>query len=283
MADGSQLILGESANPGSASRDSDTGMTFSPQELSRLRLIAHRGYTPAAPENSLPAFRAAGERKYWAIETDVHQTNDGVLVCNHDATLDRTFNGSGAIKDMTLAQLYDYRIDVGNGLDKHPDRELRIPLFREYLQICKDHGALPFIEYKDGNLADIIAEAKRYFEDKDIIVSCTRFAVLAQTRAISDKIFVHHIFSSEDCIDDLAALGNSGMAFNYPDLRNPATRTFVRNLIARAHAAGVKVCLRAGDDRATVRRMIELGLDYIPTNVTTLESLRDSTVPSRLP
>ena len=257
--------------------------TFSEQEWSGIKLIAHRGYTPAAPENSLPAFRAGGGRKYWAIETDVHQTKDGVLVCNHDATIDRTFNGSGAIEEMTLAQLYEYRIDIGNGLDKYPDRELRIPLFREYLQACKDHGALPFIEYKAGSLADIIAEARRDFEDKDIIMSCSDFAVLAQTRAISSEIFVHHIFSSEDYIDRLSALGNSGMAFNYPDLRNLATLAVVRKLIARAHAAGVKVCLRAGDDRATVKRMLELGLDYIPTNVTTLEGLRSGGAPGRVP
>lgn len=248
---------------------------FSEQELSGLKLIAHRGYTPVAPENSLPSFRAAGERRFWAIETDVRKTQDGVLICLHDATIDRMFNGRGAVKDMTLAEIRQYRIDSGNGLDNCSRDDLRLPLFREYLQICKDHGALPFIEHKAGNVADIIAEARRYFEDKDIIISSTDFAVLAQARAVSSEIFIHHIFSSEDYIDDLSALGNAGMAFDYSDLRNPATLAIVKDLITRAHAAGVAVCLRGGDDPATVKRMIELGLDYIPTNVTTIENLAD--------
>ena len=48
------------------------------------RFIAHRGFTPAAPENTLAAFTAAGERAFWAIETDVRRTRDGALVCCHD-------------------------------------------------------------------------------------------------------------------------------------------------------------------------------------------------------
>ena len=44
------------------------------------KLIAHRGLTNEAPENSNPAFRKAGENGFWAIETDVHKTKDGILV-----------------------------------------------------------------------------------------------------------------------------------------------------------------------------------------------------------
>ncbi len=266
--------MGKEAGANRRAAFSETQVAFSARELGDLKLIAHRGYQPVAPGNSLPAFRAAGERKYWAIETDIRTTKDGVLVCCHDAGIDHSFNGSGAIKDMTLAELYRFKINVGKGLDTHSDKELRIPLFREYLQICKDHGALPFIEHKAGDVAAMIAEARQYFADKDIIISSTDFAVLAQARAISKEIFVHHIFSSEAHIADLSALGNAGMAFNYTDLDAPETRAKVEGLIARAHAAGVKVCLRAGDDRATVKKMLELGLDYIPTNVVTMDEVR---------
>ena len=47
-----------------------------------VKLIAHRGYAVHAPQNSLEAFETAGRLGYWAIETDVHKTLDGVLVCN---------------------------------------------------------------------------------------------------------------------------------------------------------------------------------------------------------
>ena len=62
-----------------------------------VRLIAHRGYAIHAPQNSAEAFEAAGRLGFWAIETDVRRTLDGVLVCCHDATVDSMFCGSGEI------------------------------------------------------------------------------------------------------------------------------------------------------------------------------------------
>ena len=54
-------------------------------------LLAHRGFTPVAPENSLVSFRAAAARGYWAIETDVHRTLDGILVCCHNFSLKKMY------------------------------------------------------------------------------------------------------------------------------------------------------------------------------------------------
>ncbi len=63
-------------------------------------IIAHRGASAYAPENTLAAFEKAIEMKTPVIETDVHQTKDSVLVLMHDETVDRTTNGTGRIKDM---------------------------------------------------------------------------------------------------------------------------------------------------------------------------------------
>ena len=67
-----------------------------------VRLIAHRGYAIHAPQNSAEAFEAAGRLGFWAIETDVRRTLDGVLVCCHDATVDSMFCGSGEISAQML-------------------------------------------------------------------------------------------------------------------------------------------------------------------------------------
>lgn len=75
-------------------------------------LIAHRGGAALAPENTLAAFRQAVER--WPvdmIELDVRATADGHCVVIHDATVDRTTDGTGAVADMTLAQLRE--LDAG--------------------------------------------------------------------------------------------------------------------------------------------------------------------------
>jgi glycerophosphoryl diester phosphodiesterase len=102
--------------------------------------IAHRGGALLAPENTLPAFRAAVER--WRtdmLELDVHATRDGELVVSHDPTVQRCTDGYGRIADHTLAELQ--RLDAGfhfslDGGQTHPFRGqgVRLPSFREVLR-----------------------------------------------------------------------------------------------------------------------------------------------------
>ena len=82
-------------------------------------------------------------------------------------------------------------------------------------------------------------------------------------RRLDREIFVHHIFSEPELLDELAEMGNAGLSYNYKD---PAAAP--EGLVGRVHAKGVKMCLRAGDTPDTVAKMTAMGLDYIPTNVT---------------
>jgi len=68
-------------------------------------LMAHRGNGIACPENTLAAFRRAVADGADLIETDLHLTADGAFVCIHDATVDRTTDGSGEVARMTLTEL----------------------------------------------------------------------------------------------------------------------------------------------------------------------------------
>src|ERR687886_814872 len=72
---------------------------------SRLRILGHRGARLAAPENTLPAFRAALAEGADGVELDVRQTADHVLVCLHDAGLGRTTDGRGPVRERTLAEV----------------------------------------------------------------------------------------------------------------------------------------------------------------------------------
>ncbi len=73
--------------------------------------FAHRGGAALWPENTLQAFQGAIDLGFRHIESDVHRTRDGHIVCFHDDTLERTTNGSGWIRDLTLAELK--RLDAG--------------------------------------------------------------------------------------------------------------------------------------------------------------------------
>jgi len=74
-------------------------------------IIAHRGASHFAPENTLPAFQLAYEMGAHAIETDIHLSKDGIPVLIHDETVNRTTNGKGKVQDMTLRELQS--LDAG--------------------------------------------------------------------------------------------------------------------------------------------------------------------------
>src|SRR5699024_12488647 len=95
----------------------DTDLFRSQDHLSVPPFVSHRGYTPMAPENSLPGFAYAGLLGQWAIETDVHLTRDGVLVCCHDEAVDAMYDGTGAIADMTWEELSRHQLRSCSRLD----------------------------------------------------------------------------------------------------------------------------------------------------------------------
>ena len=84
---------------------------FRSEKFKQPWIIAHRGYRARYPENTLVAFQAALDAGVQMIELDVALSRDRKLVVIHDATLERTTNGKGAVRDHTLAQLK--RLDAG--------------------------------------------------------------------------------------------------------------------------------------------------------------------------
>jgi glycerophosphoryl diester phosphodiesterase len=76
-------------------------------------LMAHRGNRAACPENTRASFRRAIEEGADILETDLHLSADGEFMCIHDATVDRTTDGKGAVAEMTLAQLKQLSASYG--------------------------------------------------------------------------------------------------------------------------------------------------------------------------
>lgn len=116
-------------------------------------LQAHRGLCNRYPENSLIAFRQAGKAGvFYGMETDIQMTSDGVLVCMHDETIDRTVNATGKVSDYTYRELMRMRLDGGRGWNDRYAGKLKIPTFRQYLRICRKYKLVPYVEMK--NLPD---------------------------------------------------------------------------------------------------------------------------------
>lgn len=226
------------------------------------RFVSHRGFTPLAPENSLPGFAYAGLLRQWAIETDVHATADGVLVCCHDETVERTYDGAGLIREMTWSDLSRLRLRTGSRLECFGDDERQMPPLADYLRICKAYGSVPFIELKAPEGERVMREVQQAGLDQDeVVISSTRLPWLEEVRKFAPRVFLHHIFSDDAGLERLAELGNAGLSWKISD-----PDALPEGAISRAHARGVRVCLRAADSRSAVEQMGALGLDYLPTN-----------------
>lgn len=265
------------------------------ENAERMVLCAHRGYQIAGPENSLASFRAAGELGFDYIETDVYMTTDGVLVCIHDSTVDRTYNGTGRVIDKSYEELTQLRIDTVRrefgcpDISSFPDADLVLPTLAQYLQICKEYGSKPFIELKDfreGVTKAIIDMALTYFDAQDIVISCTELKELEKAHGYEPELFQHLIWgdtSDEGYTNSISVLSqmknaagrvNAGIAFNIRELGDQSNYDMAKGWIEKAHAAGLKGCLRGADRPDEVCLMHQLGIDYYPTNLTSPEKLK---------
>lgn len=128
--------------------DLDGGGVGSSVDYDRIvKGIAHRGFSSVAPENTLPAYRLAKQNGFYYVETDVSFTSDGVPVCLHDSTINRTSNGTGNINSLTWAEVQQY--DFGSWKSSEY-AGTKIPSLEEFLTLCRNIILHPYIELKDS-------------------------------------------------------------------------------------------------------------------------------------
>ena len=118
-------------------------------------VIAHRGDWRNFPENSLEAMNSAIEMGVDIVEIDIHRTADGELVVCHDRTINRTTNGKGKIKELTLDSLRNCRLRAGhNAVTRY-----KMPTLAEALDLCKGRALINIdkgINYYDQVLAMLV-------------------------------------------------------------------------------------------------------------------------------
>lgn len=114
-------------------------------------IIAHRGASALAPENTLAAFRSAIDIDADGVELDVQLSKDGVPVVIHDLTLRRTAQRPGRVADLTAAELG--KIDVGSWFNAKFSGET-VPSLGQVLELHSGFGGLVYIELKFGKAYD---------------------------------------------------------------------------------------------------------------------------------
>ena len=135
----------------------------------RFMIVAHRGGTAVGPENTLRTYKRAVELGADMIEIDVRLSKDGELFILHDATLDRTTNGSGPASNLTLEELK--QLDAGSWYD-HSYSVVRIPSFEEVLAWAKVENVLLLLDLKESGRKYIenVARAVNQYNMADQIV-----------------------------------------------------------------------------------------------------------------
>ena len=198
-------------------------------------LQAHRGLSNQFPENTVLAFREAGKVPcFFGMETDVQMTKDGVLVCMHDSTIDRTTNGTGKVSDYTWKELRKFWIDGGTGWNDKYTHKLRIPTFKEYLKVCKKANLVPYVELKlinsEGIKKTVEMLHKMGFEGKYVLTSFKwRYLKDAAKYSNAPLEFMHKRYTPE-IVDKLKGVKNAVI--------RPMARRTTKELVDYCHSQG---------------------------------------------
>ncbi len=227
--------------------------------------IGHRGAPEAAPENTLSAFAAAMELGAHGVELDVMLSKDGEIVVIHDYTLDKTTDGTGAVKDYSLAELK--QLDAGYWFAENFTGE-RIPTLQEVIDAL-DPSVLINIEIKsespatDG-LEDAVVQAiagnNLYHR---VIVSSFNPISLLRVKLADKRIPVGLLYAP-----DLPDYLSEGWFISIlrPEALHPRYDMVDEAYMAWANRKGFRVNVWTVNEVADMNRLLDLGVDGIITD-----------------
>lgn len=230
-----------------------------------VMVIAHRGFSGEAPENTLAAFKKAIEVGSDMMELDVHFSKDGQVVVIHDDTLERTTNGRGKVADHTLQELK--KLDAGSWFES-PFSGEQIPTLKEVLQLAQGN-ILVNIEIKNeylgpytiSDLADrTLQEVKRRREVNRVIFSSFYPSGLHRIKEGNPQARLALLYhKSWNILEEVTG----GKPFSILNLR----RSYLtKDKIAKVHQEGMKVNTYTVNSEGEMEQFIRWRIDGIITN-----------------
>jgi glycerophosphoryl diester phosphodiesterase len=228
----------------------------------RVQVLAHRGASAYAPENTLAAFRLAIEQRADWLEMDVQQTKDGHLVVFHDLRMERTTSGFGPLRELTLEQVK--QLDAGGWYGSRFAGE-RVPTFEEVVALAREAGIRIFPEVKDPRLYPGIEErvaaviSANGYEDNTIVQSFDMTS-LERLRQANPRLKLAALYTATAPLrgDPPAGVTVIGPPWELVNV-DP---TLVRD----AHSNGRQVVVWSVDSPAPIRGLIEARVDGIITS-----------------
>lgn len=231
----------------------------------KIRFIGHAGTESFAPGNTLEAYRVSSLMGMWGAECDLGITSDKELVLMHDETVDATTDGTGKVSDLTLSQIRELNVDHGlRGFTN-----VKVPTFREYLNVCKEFGLFPVIEVKynahTSGMADgVLSILDEYNLINDSMIISFGKDALSYIRNKNKQVHLQHILKVTETITDeeisyLNTLGNASVDVY-------GTLELTKGIIDKCHKAGISVNAWTVDTVGLQDHLINIGVDMITTN-----------------
>ena len=245
-----------------------------------LEGIMHRGYSSIAPENTLAAYKAAAAARRYVVEGDIRWTSDNEAVLLHDATVDRTSDGTGAIDGMTLATAKTF--DFGSWKDAAYTGET-IPTWKEFLILAKKLNLFGYFEIKveattvqiQGLLQDIEDAGMKGRIQLDSFSLANIQNVIAEDAtqdvgylvgALSDSAFT-------TAVANAAALIGASNRVAIEPIYTDATAARVEE----AHQAGLRYVVYTVNSVTDVYSLADMGVDGIMTDALNIaQVIRDN-------
>ncbi|MGW6199903.1 glycerophosphodiester phosphodiesterase [Kribbella sp. NPDC055110] len=214
-------------------------------------VTGHRGALGAEPENTLRSFRRAVADGCDEIELDLRVSADGELVIMHDATVDRTTSGSGAVADLTLAELW--ALDAGLGEQVPTWAETVAAIDVRFQAEVKAEAAVPLLAQ---SLKSDPALAAR------TLVTSFHPEILLAVREAFPEVTTGHIFGrTPDIPDVIARTRAAGATWALCGIAG-----LTAEAVANLHAAGLKATAWPVPDPETLAHATALAVDGITTD-----------------
>jgi glycerophosphoryl diester phosphodiesterase len=231
-------------------------------------IVAHRGASSTRPENTMSSFAEALRLGARIVELDVRLSRDGVAVVMHDATVDRTTDGTGAVHELDARSLG--AVNAGTAESPEPP-----PTLAEVLDLASGRAALaleiknlpgePGFESRERVVEATHAELERTAFEGPVLVVSFNPASVAASKALDPAIPTG--FLSTEPLPAREALAFAADAGH--ELVLPGTRSLVplgEAFVEEAHAAGLRLGTWTADDPAEVRMLLGWGVDAIASN-----------------
>ena len=232
-----------------------------------VKMIAHRGFRAMAPENTLPAYEAAGKAGFWGAECDTYMTKDGVWVLHHDPYTYRMMNKTRSLEKSTYDELMALDYTNGHNIDQYP--HLKICTLEDFFKTCAKYNMHAVVELKyNRNLEHydkIIALQKQYGVDATYIAFS--FEDLVRLRELTDAPLYYLVYDIKDeDIEKAKTLTDCGISYDGNEKKNLANDGA---MIKKCHEAGLQTATWAVDDLSIIETLVGYGTKYITTNAIT--------------